>query len=316
MLFRRTAVAISVAIVSFACTGTALAGPPTATTGAASAVTGTTATLSGVANRNDEATTYFFEYGTTAAYGSRTPTETVTGNAPGGKAVTAAVSGLSPSTTYHFRLVATNPSGQAVGLDATFTTTSTPAAITITASRTLLTFGKTVTFTGQVAGGPGEQVALEQSPFPYTDPFKPAAQGTTDAAANYSLTVSPALNTRYHLTAKKPAATSADITVLVRTKVGLRLSDSTPAAGQRVRFKGKVLPAHDGSEVRIQRRTSSGWKTIATPTLTAATTLDGVARSKYGKRIRIRRSGAYRTVMPSHDDHARGKSRRRSAVVG
>ena len=157
---------------------------------------------------------------------------------------------------------------------------------------------------------------MEQVPFPYTDPFKPAAQGSTDAAAGYSLTVSPALNTRYHVTAKKPTAASADITVRVRTKVGLRLSDRTPNAGQRVRLKGKVLPAHDGSEVRIQRRTGSGWKTIATPTLTAAPALDGVARSRYGKRIRIRASGSYRTVMPSHGDHARGKSRRRSAVVG
>ena len=76
-----------------------------------------------------------------------------------------------------------------------------------------------------------------------------------------------------------------------------------------------MLPAHDGSEVRIQRRTSSGWKTIATPTLTAATALDGVPRSKYRKRIRIRRSGTYRTLMPTHGDHARGKSPKRRAVV-
>jgi len=316
VLLRRTAVVICATIASFPCTGTAQAGPPAATTDAATAVTGSTATLNGVVNRNDEETTYYFEYGPTAAYGSRTATDTVAGNAPGGKAVTASVSGLTPSTTHHFRLVATNPSGQATGLDVTFTTTSAPAAISITASRTVLTFGKPVTFTGQVAGSPGEQVTLEQSPFPYTDPFKSAAQGATDVAANYSLSVSPAQNTRYHVTAKKPAATSADVTVLVRTKVGLRLSDRTPNAGQRVRFKGKLLPAHDGSEVRIQRRTGSGWKTIATPALTAATALDGVARSKYRKRIRIRRSGAYRTVMRSHGDHAQGKTRRRSVVVG
>lgn len=315
MLSRGVAVAICVAITGFAPTATALAGPPTATTGAASSVTGTTATLTGVVFPNKETTTYHFEYGTTAAYGSKTPAATAAGNSE--KTVSASVAGLVPLTTYHFRLVADNPSGDpAAGADMTFTTTGAAAAITISASRTVVTFGKPVTFTGRLVGSPGEQVTLEQSPFPYTDPFKPAAQGATDAAANYALTVSPALNTRYHVTAKKRAATSADVTVRVRTKVGLRLSDRTPNAGQRVRFKGKVLPAHDGSKVRIQRRTSSGWGTIATSTLTAATALDGVARSKYGKRIRIRRSGAYRTVMPSHGDHARGKSRRRSAVVG
>jgi len=46
-----------------------------------------------------------------------------------------------------------------------------------------------------------------------------------------------------------------------------------------------------------------------------ATPLDGVARSRYGMRIRIRRSGAYRTVMPADGDHARGKSRKRRATV-
>ena len=315
MLSRRTAVAICVAIAGFAFTATATAGPPAATTGAASSVTGSTATLTGVVFPNKETTTYHFEYGATAAYGSKTPAATAAGNSE--KTVSASIAGLAPLTTYHFRLVADNPSGDPVaGADMTFTTTGAAAAITISASRTVITFGKPVTLTGQLAGSPGEQVTLEQSPFPYTDPFKPAAQGATDAAANYALTVSPTLNTRYHATAKKPAATSADVTVRVRTKVGLRLSDRTPNAGRRVRFKGKVLPAHDGSKVRIQRRTSGGWKTIATPTLTAARALDGVARSKYGRRIRIRASGSYRTVMPAHGDHARGKSRRRSAVVG
>jgi hypothetical protein len=315
VLSRWTAVAISVAIASFACTATALAGPPAATTGAATAVTGTTATLNGIVFANQELTTYYFEYGATTAYGSRTQPGRAAGNSQ--RNVSASIAGLVPLRTYHFRLVADNPSGPPVaGADMAFTTTNAPAAITIAASRTVLTFGSPVTFSGQVAGSPGEQIALEQSPFPYTDPFKPAAQGSTDAAARYSLTVSPALNTRYHVTANKPARTSADITVRVRTRVGLRLSDRTPNAGQRVRFKGKVLPAHDGSEVRIQRRTSSGWRTIATPTLTAATPLDGVARSKYRKRIRVRRSGAYRTLMPAHDDHARGKSPRRRAVVG
>ncbi|HZH23458.1 MAG TPA: hypothetical protein VEY49_01015, partial [Solirubrobacteraceae bacterium] len=74
---RRNAVAICVAIAGFVFTATAIAGPPTATTGAASSVTGSTATLNGVVFRNDEETTYYFEYGTTAAYGSRTQTGTV-----------------------------------------------------------------------------------------------------------------------------------------------------------------------------------------------------------------------------------------------
>ncbi len=187
--------------------------------------------------------------------------------------------------------------------------------MTIAATPPVVTFGKPVTIAGQVAGRPAEKVQLEQTPFPFTDPFKNAAQGTTDAAANFAFQVTPALNTRYHVTAKSPPATSPDVTVMVRTKVGLRLGDKTPRRGARVRFKGSVLPAHDGSTVRIQRKTSSGWKTIRTPVLATATPLDGVARSKYSQRIRIRRSGAYRTVMPAHGDHARGKTGKRRARV-
>jgi len=318
-VLRRTVLATCIAIGSFAFAGTAVAAAPVATTLAATGVTATTATLNGNVVRNDEETTYYFEYGKTTAYGTKTAAAGVSGNAPTGKLVSESISGLTPSTTYHFRLVATNPSGTANGADMTFITPAAGAppagAISIAASRSILTFGKSVTFTGQVAGSPNEKVTLEESPFPYTDPFKPAAQGTTDAAANYSFTVSPALNTRYHVTAKKPTETSPDVTVLVRTKVGLRLSDKTPRRGARVRFRGSVLPAHDGSEVRIQRKTSSGWKTIRTPVLTAATPINGVARSKYRARIRIRRNGAYRTVMPAHGDHARGKSGKRRARV-
>jgi hypothetical protein len=308
---RRTVIAICVALGGFVATGTALADPPAATTGAASAVTATTATLNGTVSPNKEATTYRFEYGTTTAYGSQTPAGTSSGNAS--KAVSADITGLAPSTTYHFRLVATNASGTAMGADAQFTTL--PAAVTIAASPRVVRFGNPVTIAGQVVGRPGEKVELEENPFPYTGPFKNAAQGTTDAATNYSFQVTPALNTRYHVVAKSPPATSADVTVFVRTKVGLRLSDRTPPRGARVRFKGSVLPAHDGMRVRIQRKTLAGWKTIATPTLRAATPVDGVARSKYAKRIRIRRNSTYRTVMPAHGDHARGKSRNRRAIV-
>jgi len=310
-----TALAICMVIGGFVATGTALADPPAATTGSASAMTATTATLNGTVFPNKESTTYRFEYGTTAAYGSQTPAGTASGNS--GKSVSASLTGLAPSTTYHFRLVATNASGTATSADAQFTTGSggAPAAVTIAATPPVVTFGKPVTIAGQVAGRPGEKVELEQTPFPYTDPFKNAAQATADSAANYSFQVTPALNTRYHVLAKSPPATSADVTVLVRTKVGLRLSDSTPLRGARVRFKGSVLPAHDGKEVKIQRRAQSGWKTIATPLLKPATPVNGVARSKYAKRIRINRSGQYRTVMPADGDHARGKSPRRHAQV-
>ena len=297
----------------FAATGTAHAASPVATTGVATSVTATTATLNGTVDPNKESTAYWFEFGTTTAYGNQTAAANA-GPANAAKSVSADIAGLAPNTTYHFRLVAKNASATVAGADATFTT-GTPA-VTIAATPGVVTFGKPVTIAGRVAGNPGVSVTLEQSPFPFADPFTPVADGTTDAAANYSFQVTPGLNTRYHVTAKTaPPATSADVTVRVRPKVTLRLSDRTPRRGQRVRFRGSVLPAHDGMAVRIQRKTRDGWKTIATPLLKPATPVNGVARSKYRKRIRIRRSGVYRTVMPADGDHARGKSPKRRAFV-
>ncbi|HXS46528.1 MAG TPA: hypothetical protein VN756_03595, partial [Solirubrobacterales bacterium] len=90
----------------------------------------TTVTLAAELNPEGDETAYFFEWGTSESYGHSTPTETLPGSAFESEAVQAALSGLIPNTTYHFRLVATNhckpaePSVQctAAGPDTTFTT--------------------------------------------------------------------------------------------------------------------------------------------------------------------------------------------------
>jgi streptogramin lyase len=99
--------------------------PATATTGATSGVTATSASLLGLVDPNDYPTTYTFEYGPTSAYGSSTAAQ----SAGGGDTpvpVSAAVTGLAPDTTYHYRVVATNQRGTVSGADATFTTAPDP----------------------------------------------------------------------------------------------------------------------------------------------------------------------------------------------
>lgn len=105
--------------------------PPVVTTGAATNVTISSATLNGTLNPSGATTdypvSYFFEWGPTTAYGnSTTPVTGQTGTAD--IPASAALSGLSGNTTYHFRLVATYSGSTVNGSDGTFTTgmTDTP----------------------------------------------------------------------------------------------------------------------------------------------------------------------------------------------
>jgi hypothetical protein len=94
--------------------------PPTATTGAATGVGETGATLNGTHGAGGSGKAYF-QYGTTTAYGESTATQSIaTSGSPG--PVAAAIGGLAPATTYHFRLVVENSGGVAYGGDHTFTT--------------------------------------------------------------------------------------------------------------------------------------------------------------------------------------------------
>ena len=300
--------------------GTAEAAP-TATTLAATDVTATSATVNARIFSENQATTYYFEYGTTASYGARTPDG---GPIKGNKFVSAMLTGLAPATTYHVRVVATNASGRTEGNDIVFTTAATGppgvARVTLAASKATVTFGRQVTLSGTVSGNGagGARVTLAQQPFPFTAPFADAGEVDADAAGAFAFTVTPAAVTRYRVRAKSsPPATSPEVTVNVRVRVGLKLSDKTPRAGQRVRLSGAVTPAHDGTAARIQRKTATGWKTLATPVLKATTPLDGVARSAYSQRIRVGSTGRYRAVVvPTDGDHVRGVSPKSRAVVG
>jgi hypothetical protein len=108
---------------TFRTTGTAPPPPPapSATTGGATVI-GASATLGGSVNPNGVASSYYFEFGTTAAYGQQTPPQSA-GAGSSAVSVSASLSGLVASTTYHYRLVAVGPNGAfAIGADKTFTT--------------------------------------------------------------------------------------------------------------------------------------------------------------------------------------------------
>jgi hypothetical protein len=102
---------------------TASTGAPVPVTGQASQVASAGATLNGTLNPGGQAATYHFDYGTDATYGLQT-SETGVPAGTSAVPVAAALTGLAPATTYHFRLVGSNASGIVDGADQAFTTPS------------------------------------------------------------------------------------------------------------------------------------------------------------------------------------------------
>jgi sugar lactone lactonase YvrE len=84
----------------------------------------TSAVLDGQINPNGLLTTYHFEYGSSTAYDQRVPVsgEELANRGHAGVPVYATLSGLTPASTFHYRIVAQNADGVSYGPDATFTT--------------------------------------------------------------------------------------------------------------------------------------------------------------------------------------------------
>src|SRR5207302_1589442 len=146
--------------------GAGAAGPPTVNTGGANAVTQTTVTLNGTIKPNGQDTTWHFEYGTTTSYGTSTPEQGPVAAGAGSQSVTFQVSGLTPGSLYHYRLVGTNASGSIPGKDRTFTTRP---AVSIGVNRGTVSYGQPVTVSGRVFGTTvsGITVSLQENPYPF-----------------------------------------------------------------------------------------------------------------------------------------------------
>ncbi len=152
----------------------ALVKPGLVTTGAASAITGTSAKLSGTVNPAGKTTSWYFQYGPTNTYGSRTAT--VGGlNGSASIAVAATLAGLGGGTTYHYQLVAVNSGGPVYGADLTFTTPG-PQAITnppSSISALSATLGGTVNYDGSqttawLEYGPTQTLGMKTPPVPFS----------------------------------------------------------------------------------------------------------------------------------------------------
>jgi hypothetical protein len=104
--------------------------PPAVSTSGVEAIGETSATLTGSVNAEGLPTTYHFEFGPTAGYGSSWPlVQIFAGSGGASQGVAVGVPNLTPGATYHYRLVASNEDGTSYGADEVFTTPGYPVSI-------------------------------------------------------------------------------------------------------------------------------------------------------------------------------------------
>jgi hypothetical protein len=295
---RRTLVAVATtALAMIAPAGAAAVGKPGVATGRATQVKITSATLNGRVNPNGLATVYFFQVGTTIAYGARTP-DTAAGNGAAGRPVAAAIGGLAPNTTYHFRLVARNAAGTTLGGDRALKTPAQPLGLALAATPNPVLLGSPTTIAGSLlgTGNAGRPLQLQQKLFPFTGAFvnigNPQLSNATGGFAFPLLTVPMTAQYRVLVT-DRPAVVSPIVTVNVQVLVRTKVTDERVRRGARVHFSGSVRPAVVNTPLAIQKRHRGRWVTISG----SITRPGGSGFVVYGKTLRIRRGGSYRIFI-------------------
>jgi hypothetical protein len=243
-------------------------GAPSAATSPATSITPTSARLNGTVTPNGLATTWYFAYGTSTSYGSRTSSHSA-GSGVNPASVSASVTGLRPATVYHYRLVASNSQGTSVGADQSFSTSTAPvvhsgpprdvAVSSATATGTVDPRGRATSwwFEFGTTTGYGSKTSTRS-----------AGAGFGDRAV--SATLSPLVSgTTYHyrLVARNDVGTSRGEDMVVTT-TGVTLAPSTNEVvyGRAVRLSGSVPTKQPGEQVTVyaQRLSEPSFRLIAT----------------------------------------------------
>jgi len=244
--------------------------PPTATTLAASDIQPESAILNATVNAAGATTSATFEYGLTNAYGSTAPATPrfLTGSAT--TAVSAAISGLSPGVTYHFRIRANSENGVAFGADMTFTASNPPvfSGYSISTAYEKAATIPVAKLMARASDPDGDAISL-------TAAGPASANGGVITLAAESITYTPPSGFSgtdtfpVVITDSGGASTTGTVTVNVgpvptaggQTSNPPRLS-MLPGGGMEIRFQG--IP---GRSYQIQRSIDlSTWSTIATVT--------------------------------------------------
>ena len=243
--------------------------PPGISNQVASAITTRSAHLRATLDPNGAETTYYFQYGRSTSYGTRTQELTVSGKDP--VTVEADISGLAPYTRYHWRLFARNAAGRTPGRDHTFRTARLATAVTLFSSRKTVGFNRGVMLGGRVSGAglKGMPLTLERQVFPFGGAFSEVRTTHAGEDGGYLFSVDHVrAATRYRVVSQtQEPVTSAVVLVRAkpRTTIGARL-----LSRKRARISGAVKPSVSG-ELSLQRWGSGRWTQVRHRAITDAT---------------------------------------------
>ncbi|HEX4436243.1 MAG TPA: hypothetical protein VH061_05550 [Solirubrobacteraceae bacterium] len=288
------AVVLAVTMTLVGAASAQAAGVPKANTGGSKHVAYNTATVAGSVNPESSATSYYFQYGPTKAYGGQSA---IASAGAGDKAVSVAadLGGLQPLTVYHYRLVAVNAAGTTMGADHTFQTTKVPLSLAILASPNPVVFGGPVIVQGTLSGtdNANRQVILQINAFPFTAGFVNVGNAElTNAMGGFSFTLLGAATTAQFrvVTTTNPPIVSPVTTENVAVRVSSHIARTKRAGFARV--YGSVSPAENGSQVGVLRITH-GHGVLAGGTVLRA---HGTTSSTFSRVVRVHK-GVYRVLV-------------------
>jgi hypothetical protein len=286
---------LGLALLVGAPAGAWAAARPAAHTGSATALSYASATLNGSIDPHGSDTSYYFQYGPTAAYGAQTP---IADAGAGVKAVkvSAPIAGLQPLTRYYYRLVAVNSTGATTGSRRIFQTTKVPLSLQILVAPNPVPYGGNVLVQGTLSGteNAGRQVVLQSNPFPYTQGFMNVGNAeVTTSTGGFSFPVlglTEAMQFRVVTTTAVPV-----VSTVAPEGVAVRVSAHIGRASgrHRVRIYGTVSPAVDGMEVGIMRVTN-GRNVLAAGTVLHH---DNATSSRFSRTLTVKRGALYRVFV-------------------
>ncbi len=294
----RKAVLPLVAACSLAFAGSALAAFPTVITGPAQSLTYSGATLTGGVNPKGGETVYDFQYGPTKSYGSTT-VATPVGNGTAVVPASAVISGLTPATTYHFRLVATGASGTTDGADHSFTTPAIPLSLALTATPNPVTFGGTFLVEGTLSGtgSANHAIVLQANPFPYTAGFTTIGNPElTSATGSFQFTFAGLVQTAQLRVITMDATPTSSPVVIQQVAVQVVLHAAHTKRKHWVKLYGSVTPAEPNAQVSFERFiTGKGFVNVTGTIVKTAATSPGY--STFSRVVHLTKTGAYRALV-------------------